>query len=202
MLDDYVEVRPDRAERLAAALRDGALEAGPWYVLADELIPSGEALVETCSPGVVRSGASARTRHLCCTRPTHSDILPRCRCWRAGSASISSSLWRGYGGARWPAGDTVRWRATDGAEAMLYHLPPDGYEFGNAPAPPTRARRGALAARVDVAGARARARVRAAAQRRRPPRAAARTQREAVSALAAAARPALGALATLAHAVR
>ena len=39
--------------------------------------------------------------------------------------------WRGYGGARWPAGDTVRWIGAGGARCVLYHLPPDGYEFGS-----------------------------------------------------------------------
>src|SRR3954465_2607403 len=41
ILDDYLAVRPDRAEALAQLLRDGRLEAGPWFVLADALIPSG-----------------------------------------------------------------------------------------------------------------------------------------------------------------
>jgi len=45
VLDDYAALRPGRTEKLARALRDGSIEAGPWYVLADELIPSGEALV-------------------------------------------------------------------------------------------------------------------------------------------------------------
>src|SRR4051794_9408045 len=45
LLDDYLEMRPHRAGELSQLLRDGRIEAGPWYVLADELIPSGEALV-------------------------------------------------------------------------------------------------------------------------------------------------------------
>src|SRR5581483_6619352 len=45
VLDDYLAVRPDRRAALAARLANGSLEAGPWYVLADELIPSAEALV-------------------------------------------------------------------------------------------------------------------------------------------------------------
>src|SRR3954468_24465840 len=45
LLDDYLAVRPDRGGELSSSLRDGRLEAGPWYVLADELIPGGEALV-------------------------------------------------------------------------------------------------------------------------------------------------------------
>src|SRR5215831_7627923 len=51
VLDDYLDVRPERASDLAAALQDGTIEAGPWYVLADELIPSGEALVRNLLAG-------------------------------------------------------------------------------------------------------------------------------------------------------
>ena len=40
LLADYLEIRPERAAELRSAFRDGRLEAGPWYVLSDELIPS------------------------------------------------------------------------------------------------------------------------------------------------------------------
>ena len=51
VLDDYADVRPDRVADLHTALRSGRIEAGPWYVLADELIPSGEALVRNLFAG-------------------------------------------------------------------------------------------------------------------------------------------------------
>jgi hypothetical protein len=40
-------------------------------------------------------------------------------------------LWRGFGGRRSKSGDVVRWRASSGSEAVVFHLPPDGYEFGS-----------------------------------------------------------------------
>ena len=51
VLEDYLAVRPDRSAELESLLRDGRLEAGPWYVLPDELIPSGEALVRNLLTG-------------------------------------------------------------------------------------------------------------------------------------------------------
>src|SRR5436309_8960567 len=45
LLEDYVEVRPDDEGRLRALLTAGRLEVGPWYVLPDELLVGGEALV-------------------------------------------------------------------------------------------------------------------------------------------------------------
>src|SRR3954471_17348534 len=51
VIGDYLEVRPERSTEIAKLLHDGRLEAGPWYVLADELIPCGEALVRNLLAG-------------------------------------------------------------------------------------------------------------------------------------------------------
>ena len=45
MLEDYVDVRPENADRLRALLAAGRLEAGPWYVLPDEILVGSESLV-------------------------------------------------------------------------------------------------------------------------------------------------------------
>ena len=45
VLEDYVEVRPENAGRLQALLDAGRLEAGPSYVLPDEILVAGESLV-------------------------------------------------------------------------------------------------------------------------------------------------------------
>jgi len=131
LLDDYLAVRPERAAELSALLRDGRLEAGPWYVLADELIPGGEALVRNLLLGrqTVRRLRGEPSPVLYCPDSFgHPSVLPELA---NGFGCAVVVLWRGYGGERWPAGDTVRWRGPSGAEVVLYHLPPDGYEFGS-----------------------------------------------------------------------
>jgi mannosylglycerate hydrolase len=45
LIEDYLEVRPDRRETIERFVRDGRLAAGPWYEIPDESLPSGEALV-------------------------------------------------------------------------------------------------------------------------------------------------------------
>ncbi|HEY7421765.1 MAG TPA: glycosyl hydrolase-related protein [Gaiellaceae bacterium] len=45
VLEDYLDVRPENAERLQAMLDAGRLEVGPSYVLPDELLVGGESLV-------------------------------------------------------------------------------------------------------------------------------------------------------------
>jgi hypothetical protein len=131
IVEDYLAVRPERASELSARLRDGTVEAGPWYVLADELIPSGEALVRNLLAGrrVLRALRASPPGVLYCPDSFgHPAVLPAIA---AGFGCAVIVLWRGYGGARWPAGDTARWRAADGSSALLYHLPPDGYETGS-----------------------------------------------------------------------
>lgn len=51
VLDDYLELRPERAAAIAEQVRAGRLRIGPWYVLADEFLVSPEALVRNLALG-------------------------------------------------------------------------------------------------------------------------------------------------------
>ena len=131
VLEDYLDVRPERAADLSSRLRAGSLEAGPWFTLPDELIPGGEALVRNLLAGkrVLRRLRAEPPPVLYCPDSFgHAAALPTLA---TGFGYPTVVAWRGYGGRRWPAGDTVRWRAADGATALLCHLPADGYEFGS-----------------------------------------------------------------------
>lgn len=131
LLDDYLAVRPERAGELSALLRERRLEAGPWYVLADELIPSGEGLVRNLLAGrdaVRRLRGEPPPVLYCPDSFGHPAALPDIA---RGFGCDVVILWRGYGGARWPSGDAARWRGSAGSEVVLHHLPPDGYEFGS-----------------------------------------------------------------------
>ncbi|MES2178125.1 MAG: hypothetical protein V4550_09695 [Gemmatimonadota bacterium] len=131
LLDDYLTVRPERAAELAALLRDGRLEAGPWYVLPDELIPSGEALVRNLMIGrsTVRRVRGEPPAVLYCPDSFgHPAALPDLA---AGFGCAMLVLWRGFGGSRAPRSDVVWWHGAGGASVLVYHLPQDGYEFGS-----------------------------------------------------------------------
>ena len=51
VIEDYLAIRPERERVIATLLARRAIEAGPWYVLADELMPGGEALVRNLLAG-------------------------------------------------------------------------------------------------------------------------------------------------------
>ena len=131
ILEDYLEVRPERASELAALLREGRIEAGPWYVLADELIPGGEALVRNLLAGrrVLRALRADSPPVLYCPDSFgHPASLPELA---HGFQKQVIVLWRGFGGSRWPRTNLVRWEAPSGAAVPLYHLTRSGYELGS-----------------------------------------------------------------------
>src|SRR5262245_13899659 len=140
LVEDYLSVRPDRAEELGALLRDGEIEAGPWYVLADELIPSGEALVRNLLAGRrTLRGLGAEPPPVLYSPDAfgHAAALPVIA---RGFGFDVAIVWRGFGSKRWPGGDTMRWESADGSAVTLFHLPPDGYELGaNLPVDPIAA---------------------------------------------------------------
>jgi mannosylglycerate hydrolase len=129
LLEDYLRVRPDQESRLAELVRGGRLQVGPWYVLADELIPSGESLIRN-----LLAGQSDAERLGGRTDVLYSpDAFGHPAAWPqlAGEFGIRFGvLWRGLGGEPGQEHDLYRWRGPDGREVLLYHLPPDGYEIG------------------------------------------------------------------------
>lgn len=132
VLEDYLEVRPERAPELIARLCDGRLEAGPWYVLPDELIPGAEGLVRNLLAGArtLRAMGTAAPPVLYCPDSFgHPAALPELA---RGFGHAVVVLWRGMGGARWPRSNLVRWRAPSGADVLVYHLTRSGYELGSA----------------------------------------------------------------------
>ena len=51
VLEDYLEVKPENKSRIQALVKAGKLGIGPWYVLPDEFIVGGEALVRNLQFG-------------------------------------------------------------------------------------------------------------------------------------------------------
>jgi alpha-mannosidase len=56
LLEDYLEVQPEREADLIRHIRTGRLLIGPWYILADEFIVSPEAIVRNLLRGNTACG--------------------------------------------------------------------------------------------------------------------------------------------------
>lgn len=131
LVEDYLAIRPDREPALRALAQRGRVQLGPWYVLADELIPSGESLVRNLLYGAAdtaRWGGRLETLY----SPDafgHPAVLPTL----AREFGLKTAvLWRGLGGEPGQTRDTYRWRGPDGHDLLVWHLPPGGYEVGAA----------------------------------------------------------------------
>ena len=57
VIDDYLEVRPENEARIRALAASGRLSMGPWYILMDEFLVSGETIVRDLQMGLLRATA-------------------------------------------------------------------------------------------------------------------------------------------------
>jgi hypothetical protein len=57
VIDDYLEIRPENESRLRALAAAGRLTVGPWYILMDEFLVSGETIVRNLQKGIGRGSA-------------------------------------------------------------------------------------------------------------------------------------------------
>ena len=122
LLEDYLEVRPEQAERLRRRIAERRLLVGPWYVLPETVLVGGEALVRNLALGhrhAARYGSAMPIGYLPdgCGQPAQlPQVLAQ---FGVGNAIV----WRGFDGPR----AEYWWEAPDGTRALLIHLPPEGY---------------------------------------------------------------------------
>ncbi|OLE60816.1 MAG: hypothetical protein AUG10_03980 [Gemmatimonadetes bacterium 13_1_20CM_2_70_10] len=131
LLEDYVRARPDREADVKALVKTNRLQVGPWYVLADEQIPSGESLVRNLLFGAADADHwGGRSEAL-----YSPDAFGHPAVWPSLAREFgirAGVLWRGLGGEPGQERDLYRWRGRDGQEAIVWHLSPEGYEIGAA----------------------------------------------------------------------
>lgn len=129
LVEDYLQIHPERTGVIRDLVEQGRLQVGPWYVLADELIPSGESLVRNLLAGSRDAGILGRRTDVLYSPDAfgHPAVMPSL----AREFGIPwGVLWRGLGGEPGFDGDLFRWFGPDGRAVLLHHLPPQGYEAG------------------------------------------------------------------------
>jgi alpha-mannosidase len=133
LIEDYLRAHAERENDIRALVKTGRLQLGPWYVLADELIPSGESLVHNLLLGAADAERLGGRLDVLYSPDAfgHPAALPAL----AREFGIKFAVvWRGLGADAdaSSAKDFFRWSAPDGKDVLLWHLPPDGYEIGAA----------------------------------------------------------------------
>ncbi|MDX3354022.1 glycoside hydrolase family 38 C-terminal domain-containing protein [Streptomyces sp. ME01-24h] len=125
-VEDYLQMRPEHRDRVKALVGEGRLAIGPWLILLDEFLCSGETIVRNLQMGwaaAAELGGSMPVGYL----PDmfgHVAQMPQILA-RAGIEH--AALWRGVPGS--VEGHAFRWRAPDGSEVRTEFLF-DGYDNG------------------------------------------------------------------------
>ena len=153
VLGDYLEVRGDQRERLTGLIRAGRLFVGPWHILPDEFLVSGEAHIRNLWLGQ-RSAQQldvplSQVGYL----PDQFGHIAQMPQILEGFGIDSAVVWRGFGGAPLggPEGDgevgldlyrfsqsrdarfpermqnEFWWEAPDGSRVLGIHLPLEYY---------------------------------------------------------------------------
>ncbi|HEM45790.1 MAG TPA: hypothetical protein ENO23_01975, partial [Alphaproteobacteria bacterium] len=121
VVEDYLEIRPERREALVAAVRAGRIAIGPWYVQPDSLIPGGETHVRNLLEGRRVAEAHGGCSTVAYTPDSfgHPDALPQIF---RGFGLGPFVYWRGNADEieRLPA--DYRWQGADGSEVIACHL--------------------------------------------------------------------------------
>ena len=125
LLEDVEEVAPELFQPLSDLVRKGVLEVGPWYVLADQMLVSGESLMRNMEIGlsIARQYGQPAMIGYCPDTFGHSQDLPRI----LESFGISNCfVWRGVPDLGKSA--LFYWTSPNGSKVLSYHLARSYYQ--------------------------------------------------------------------------
>src|SRR2546430_13169310 len=125
LVADYLRARPDREPELKTLVKTGRLQVGPWYVLADELIPSGEALVRNLLLGAADAEQLGGRLDVLYSP----DAFGHPAAWPTLAREFGirfGVVWRGPGGRARPGPHPCPRRGPQGRDPLLWHPPPPG----------------------------------------------------------------------------
>ena len=142
VIDDYLEVRPEMADRLRRLAASGRVSVGPWYILIDEFLVSGETIIRDLQLGIERGAAFGGVTTVGYLPDMFGHISQMPQILRQAGFE-HTVLWRGVPSAITKTG--FNWVAPDGTVVRAEYLI-TGY--GNGASLPNDAK--ALIRRVDA----------------------------------------------------
>ncbi|MFV1980144.1 MAG: alpha-mannosidase, partial [Rhodothermia bacterium] len=126
VLEDYLEVRPERREKLMQMIAAKRMFVGPWYVLPDSFLVSGEALIRNLLRGTQTASRAGADRYVGYIPDSfgHTGQLPQIF---RGFGIDTAIFWRGFGGEPGQEGSEYRWESPNGSWVLAEHLNDQGY---------------------------------------------------------------------------
>ncbi len=141
VIDDYLAIRPEAEQTLRSLNQSGRLAMGPWYILMDEFLVSGECMIRNLQLGLARAenfGGAMEVGYL----PDmfgHVAQMPQLLSMAGLDHAV---VWRGVPSA--VTGTAFWWQAPDGSRVRAEYLP---HGYGNGASTPKEA--GALVRRLE-----------------------------------------------------
>ncbi len=126
VVDDYLEVRPENEDRIRALAAAGRLSMGPWYILMDEFLVSGETIVRDLQRGLVRGAAFGGVMEVGYLPDMFGHIAQMPQILKAAGFR-HAVVWRGVPSVIHRTGFV--WEAPDGSSVRAEYLP-TGYGNG------------------------------------------------------------------------
>lgn len=123
VLDDYLDIRPENRERLERLIRSGRIAIGPWYVMPDEFLVSGESLIRNLAKGMRQArawGVQPMASGYVTDIFGHNSQLPQIL---RGFGIDNAVLFRGFNGDADTA--EIWWEAADGSRVLGLKLDED-----------------------------------------------------------------------------
>lgn len=124
VLDDYLEIHPEREAQVRDYVRTGKLKVGPWFVLPDEWLVSGESIVRNLELGRASArayGAEPSNAGFVCDLFGHISQLPQIL---SGFGIKDALVWRGLEPRK---SAHLWWESPDGTRILCYRFARTGY---------------------------------------------------------------------------
>lgn len=122
VLEDYLEVRPDRAAQLQKLCQSGRVQVGPWYVLADEFLVSPESLIRNLMVGKRMGEPYGGVMRIGYVPDGFGHIAQLPQILR-GFGIDNAFFWRGMGADGDRLGTEFEWCAPDGSQVTAILMP-------------------------------------------------------------------------------
>ncbi|GAI19613.1 unnamed protein product, partial [marine sediment metagenome] len=125
VLEDYLEVHPERKGILKKYITEGKIHVGPWYILPDEFLVSAESIIRNLLLGHKIASEFGRVMKIGYIPDPFGHISQMPQILR-GFGIDNIIFWRGieYDQSQ---GNEFLWQGPDGTELFAVHLPKVGY---------------------------------------------------------------------------
>lgn len=131
VLEDFLAVEPEHAARIKSLIQAGRLQVGPWYVLPDEFLVSGEALIRNLQLGTQQARSWGQNKFWGYL-PDMFGHLAQMPLLLAQANLAPAIIWRGVN----PDSAHFLWQALDGTRLPCIHLTRGYYQDALHQSPP------------------------------------------------------------------